>query len=280
MGIFSNSQQDKDYTETQVDRTINNRFASPKDIAAVNDFFNNQVISPLGNIIDLDAISNVFNKSNFPFHDNVNEIIGGFTRGFGAGDESLTTGLKAYPTPSATLYQKCMDKDGLSVWDDKGWWRCLFPKLALDGEHVLSKEDVLDDKSNKFGLFFKDYTGYLDWKSQMKQLVKQKDEEQKLARHRDNIESIYNDYSKDSNFEFGQGGNDVISSSKSVYFKTLPNGDGEEVTEISNVFRDGKSENKKFKRLIPRDGEPSTIEYLPEDKNDSKLSSWIWGSKD
>lgn len=279
MGIFSNSQQDKDYTDSQVDRTINERFASPKDIAAVNDFLNNQVISPLGHFFDLNSISSVFDSSRIPFNENVNEIIGGITRGFGSGDESLTTGLKAYPTPSAQLYQKCLDKDGLSVWDDKGWWRCLFPKGSLDGEHVLAKEDVLNDQSNKFGLFFKDYTGYLDWKSQMKQLIKQKDQEQKLARQRDNIENIYNDYAKDSNFDFGQGGDDIISSSKSVYFKTLPNGDGEEITEISNVFRDGNSEKKKFKRLIPRDGEPSTVEYLTDDNNDSKLSSWIWGNK-
>lgn len=276
MGIFSNSQTDKDYTDSQVDKTINNRFASPKDIAIVNDFLNSQIVSPLGNFFDLNSLQNVFTGSKFPFNDDVNELIGGITKGFG--EERLTTGLKAYPTPTAKLYQKCIDKDGLSVWDDKGWWRCLFPRATLDGEHVLSKEDVLEDNSNKFGLFFKDYTGFLDWKSQMKKLVKQRDEEQQLARQRDSIESIYNDYAKDSNFG-SSAGDDLISSSKSVYFKTLPNGDGEEITEISNVFRDGKSENKKFKRLIPKDGAPASVEDLSDAKNDSKLSGWIWGSK-
>lgn len=276
MGIYSNSENDKDYTESQVDKTINNRFASPKDIALVNDFLNNPVISPIGSLFDLSSISNVFNGSKFPFNDDVGELINGITRGFGGADEKLTTGLKAYPTPSVKLYQKCVDKDGLSVWDDKGWWRCLFPRSTLDGEHVLSKEDVLEDKPNKFGLFFREYTGYLDWKSQMKQLIRQKDEEQKLARYRDNNDSIYNDYQKD--LSYGDNAEDVISSSKSVYFKTLPNGDGEEITEISNVYKDGKSENKKFKRLIPREG-PAQIEDLSDDKSDSKLSTWIWGNE-
>lgn len=278
MGIFNNTEKDKDYTESQVDKVINNRFASPKDIAAVNDFINNQIVSPLGNYFDMNSIQNVFSGSNFPFNDSVHELIGGITKGFGS--ERLATGLKAYPTPSTQLYQKCVDKDGLSVWDDQGWWRCLFPKATLDGDNVLSKEDVLGDDTNKFGLFFKDYTGYLDWKSQMKQLVKQKDEEQQLARHRDSIESIYNDYANDTNF--GPNSNDdIISSSKSVFFKTLPNGDGEEITEISNVFRNGKSENKKFKRLIPKDGaQAASIEDLSsQGKNDSKLSGWIWGGK-
>ncbi|CCH45271.1 Mitochondrial peculiar membrane protein 1 [Wickerhamomyces ciferrii] len=272
MGIFSNSQEDKDYTTTQVEQTINNRFASNDDIAIVNDFLNNQIISPLGNVLDLGGLKEVFGSGDFPFNQNVNELLGGITKGFG--EERFATGLKAYPTPSAQLYQKCLDKDGLSVWDDKGWWRCLFPKGTLNGDRVLSKEDVLEDKSNKYGLFFNDYTGFLGWKSQMKQLIRQKDEEQKISRQRENIQDIYNGYAKDISFENGE--HDIISSSKSVSFRTLPNGDGEEITEISNYFKDGKSENKKFKRLIPKDGQAGTIETI-SDNNDSKLSNWIWG---
>lgn len=94
-------------------------------------------------------------------------------------------GLAARGNPSTRQYNECLRKDGRSVWDARGDWRCLFPnrevpvavldyKNAHLADQILTKEDF--DAAAKSatgpaydlgpkGLFFSHYNAYLDWKN-------------------------------------------------------------------------------------------------------------------
>ncbi|OWB75837.1 hypothetical protein B5S31_g5878 [[Candida] boidinii] len=101
-------------------------------------------------------------------------------------------GLWAYPTPSTSMYMKCKQINGSSVWDENGYWRCLFPRAKInplldsnsndnDDHHgkvhghrknyfnqLITKEDLEENNDNVKDLkFFNNYTDYLDWKSKM-----------------------------------------------------------------------------------------------------------------
>lgn len=90
--------------------------------------------------------------------------------------------------PTEATYGDCMAKQGESVWDQDGWWRCLFPDAAVApeflklkqtrfGDKVLTKDDfdaarlqrqveptaLVFDLGSK-GVFFRHLTDYLDWK--------------------------------------------------------------------------------------------------------------------
>ncbi|OWB86004.1 hypothetical protein B5S33_g4682 [[Candida] boidinii] len=96
-------------------------------------------------------------------------------------------GLWAYPTPSTSMYMKCKQIEGSSVWDENGYWRCLFPRAKINPlaetsnssgsthghrknyfNQVITKEDLEENSDAVKGLkFFNNYTDYLDWKSKM-----------------------------------------------------------------------------------------------------------------
>jgi hypothetical protein len=90
--------------------------------------------------------------------------------------------------PTEATYGDCIAKQGESVWDQDGWWRCLFPDAAVApeflklkqtrfGDKVLTKDDfdaarlqhqveptaLVFDLGSK-GVFFRHLTDYLDWK--------------------------------------------------------------------------------------------------------------------
>lgn len=106
---------------------------------------------------------------------------------------STPFGYYSYKGPSIRYYNECLNKDGKSVWDDQGYWRCLFPNSEVPVEllnfknkylsgDILTKEDFYNamkentnsnvtgtyDLKDK-GKFFDSYDNYLKWKNQQYQ---------------------------------------------------------------------------------------------------------------
>lgn len=274
MGIFNNTEEDQKYTEKQAEVSRNDGFLStPRDVELVDEFLNNDFFNrPLFKLFDIGEWQNRVNSMAEPINNSMGDIFGVLSKNYEELKQSGRSGtknLKSYPIPSVSMYEKCMAGNGLSVWDDKGWWRCLFPRDSSGKQDGLSKEDVLGDSSNKYGLFFNDFTGYLSWKSQMRKLaVEKRQNELKALRSR---------------AQDGQDSNAVISNNRSVFFKTLQNGDAEEITEISKQYANGTVEKSKFRKLFPKNGDEPIVEQLEgapvdlaalESSGDSK--SWFW----
>ena len=251
MVFFSGSDKDKERLEEAASKPTN-------PLASV--FIDPAVISDI-----TEKATSSFNKvfNNETFNDAFDQL-SQLDKWYAGSDKP---GLKAYPFPSVEKYDKCVENSGVSVWDENGWWRCLFPNsTARVGE--LSLEDIQNDKENKNGLFFKDYNQLLSWRSHLKKLAREKQE----LKQAESIQSIYDDYSKDVDFPEGDSGvQDVVRTSKSVYFRTLPNGDSEEITKIKNVFKDGKKQSEEIKRIFPKDGGEPIVE-----RSDGGSKSWIW----
>lgn len=288
MGIYNSSSKEANdkYTESQL-TTTNTSPDWPlpsslhRDISSTfNSIFES---TPLNNLLGESLDETLTNLNHFRKDNAFNDFFNGTTS-----SSSIKSAMKAYPVPNTYSYQKCKDSQGLSGWDENGWWRCLFPRSRLTREGETSKEDVENDSENKFGLFFKEYSGLMDWKCQVRQLLKQKREEDKLARQSANIQSIYNDYAKDISSDHQSSNNEadqaVISSSKSSYFTTLENGDFEEIIESNKVFSNGDSKHEKVKKIYPKGGGDVIVEQLAGDGHKDntktgKLNSWIWGEE-
>ncbi|CDR42621.1 CYFA0S10e00364g1_1 [Cyberlindnera fabianii] len=278
MGLFTGSTSDKEHIEkTATEIASGPTCLSPSFPTSLPGF--SSIDQRVQDMVDKVFDSKIFSSDNWkswgrgwdetrPYL----ELFGNFHKGRGI------SGLKAYPVPNTSQYEECQNKKGLSVWDENGWWRCLFPRANLPQEGGVSREDVEGDRDNKYGVFFKEYNSLLDWKVQVAKLVREKEEQKRIQSETQTLNDIYADYEKDLDWDGVTGQDGVVSTSKAVHYKTLPNGDAEEVTEIHNTFRDGRSENKKFRKLIPREGSP-LIEDLSSDKKDSKLIDWIWDNK-
>lgn len=90
------------------------------------------------------------------------------------------TGLYNYKIPTDSQFAQCNKVNGLSLWDQNGWWQCLFPRdiirqrvnkvyhddtKSIDLNRFVSKETVANDPT-ALSKYFNDYTKYLLWKSE------------------------------------------------------------------------------------------------------------------
>lgn len=162
--------------------------------------------------------------------------------------DGMNNGLSSRPRmPSTQQYSKCQEMNGLSVWDTKGLWRCLFPKSVAMGDD-LSREDVEADKNHKLGLFFPDYTGYLSWRSYMFKMAKQKREAERDMLSLSTPEEVM------MNQVDNMGRKVVGTSSYSTYISTDEG--REKVKEQKTMYEDGSVLVKTHKKIFPINGEP------------------------
>lgn len=104
-------------------------------------------------------------------------------------------GYYSQKVPATRYYNDCLNKDGKSIWDSKGYWRCLFPNSEIPNEflsykkqylpnEILTKEDFNDAERNgksdidgvidlgSKGIFFNGFDVYLNWKNIMYENIK------------------------------------------------------------------------------------------------------------
>ncbi|CCE88526.1 Piso0_002036 [Millerozyma farinosa CBS 7064] len=244
-----------------------------------------------------------------PFFSGASGLSDWFTGSFKTGKTPF--GFFAYKNPPLRYYEECRNKNGESVWDSFGYWRCLFPnaevpneilrkKNELYGDAVLTKEDFQeatrsapDSDDNAVidlgakGKFFRQFTDYLNWKSIMKENVRR----ERLARQKKDRELLSNSPVESNGAVVSDSGERrVVSSSvKSSY-----NSDSERNEIIYNELRtekysDGTVSTKTITRTKPfgakdwvntfedsSNGEGHAIS-LPDNDNDK--TGWFWNSK-
>lgn len=187
-----------------------------------------------------------------------------------------------------------MAKEGLSVWDKDGVWRCLFPKAGLplrDDErsnNTVTKEDYLDNINDARSNFFENFNDLLGWKSQMRRLAReerQKRFEERKKRYEDLPPSETNfdltnttEITKNSsNINGADNEKKIIGTSKSISTRTVEDG-VEKYSKITKWYDDGTSQVEETKRLLPKDGSEPKIESSIRSlgSNESEKSGWFW----
>lgn len=220
---------------------------------------------------------------------------------FGGASGDTPFGLYSYRSPSARKYNECMRKDGESVWDSEGYWRCLFPNREIPNKllnykkshlagHILTKEDFDEaiqekpdaDKNGVIdlgpkGMFFREFNRYLNWKNHMYEDVRrQREESRRNLRESIRANTTLTPFSRET--EDRNDDNGVVSYSMKTYTKIDSEDDKEVMHETrTEVFGDGRSVTKKLTRTRPIGStEWLTPEQLTEE--DNKLG-WFWNSK-
>ncbi|CAG60886.1 uncharacterized protein GVI51_J05115 [Nakaseomyces glabratus] len=198
------------------------------------------------------------------------------------------TGLYHYGTPNMSQYKECADVDGLSVWDTQGWWRCLFPqgvirdKLKVDDlsskeqdsvmSKILTKEAVVNDKDNKYGVFFPEWSLYMKWRVHMNHLIQQRKEEEITKRKNNDLKDwAYGFYDSDDktpedimmkkslqDFDH-KDGPEIIGKSEYVTIQSTNDGK-EEVKQLKTFYNNGTTSIESIKKVYPKDGGKPRIE--------------------
>ncbi|ODV86793.1 hypothetical protein CANARDRAFT_195969 [[Candida] arabinofermentans NRRL YB-2248] len=290
MGLFdSSSEKDSNNTSTinssEIDDSLKNLITVTNDVTS-------------SSVLNLMNWTQKFMEHEFPdfkisqFLDilpsaiNDSELFNGWRDRYKSQKNSY--GYWAYPTPSDKLYKSCKEKEGLSAWDSKGYWRCLFPKALIPAEYAdstLSKEDVQNDTNHEKGLFFENYTDYLDFKVKMKEQLRiQREEEWNKFKEQqkskwDFLASKNSDSTDNSTTSFNDvAGKKVTGTSSSTSIRTLENGDVEKNTILQQYFEDGSSERKSVKEILKANGERKVLDenvanITPDGNN---KSGWFW----
>lgn len=192
-----------------------------------------------------------------------------------------------------------MRKDGESVWDQEGYWRCLFPNSQIPNKilnykknhlagHILTKEDFSEalqenpsaDQNGVIdlgpkGIFFREFNRYLKWKNDMYEDVRRQREESR----RNLRESLKAQHQAElfSSPTTGGDGDNVVSWSMKTVTETDPDTNKEIMHETrTEVFEDGRSVTKKLTRSRPI----GSSEWLaPEQTTEDNKLGWFWNSK-
>lgn len=149
--------------------------------------------------------------------------------------------------PTVEQFSKCNELNGLSVWDTRGLWRCLFPKSVVK-DNGLSREAVESDTEHKKGLFFPDYNGYLSWKSHMVKLAMEKRKRERDLYALSTPEDVMLN-------QVDSLGKKVVGTSSYSTYKATPEGK-ERIKEEKTFYEDGSVLVKTDKKIYPHEGQP------------------------
>ena len=216
-------------------------------------------------------------------------------------------GFYSYKTPSIRHYHECIDKKGESVWDSHGYWRCLFPNSEVPNEllklknekldsEILTKEDFnnalnSEQSSQKDGvidlgekgIYFKQFTDFLNWKSIMYENVKREKEKkrQELIERRKQLAQEWKGY----NAPGGEMTKDKSVISSSVQSNLSSNMDSNECVlneTRTEYYNDGTSCTKTITKSRPFDAKDwvNVTENVEHNNTSNGKNGWFWNSKD
>lgn len=177
-------------------------------------------------------------------------------------------GMWAYPVPTVKAFDKCTAKEGVSVWDKEGVWRCLFPQYSLpdDGKGV-SKEDYLTNKNGIKDSLFENYNDLLGWKSKMKKLQAEEFQKafdnRKLVKGGDEVQEIQNP-------------SNVIGTSTIDRTQTNEDGSVENYSKVLKWYQDGSSLQEETRKIVPNDGSEPKVERNVENHGPNDKPGWFW----
>ncbi|SCV03769.1 LAMI_0H10814g1_1 [Lachancea mirantina] len=209
----------------------------------------------------------------------------------GFGDWEHTHGwprLQAHRTPSDSQFMRCQDEKGLSVWDTRGWWRCLLPAAAMDSklpgakqlDSVLTRERVESDVHHNLGLFFTDYSRYLLWRSALLREAAER-RKQQLARAdaaramRTTTPEDLMDFGNATTARSGEGANNVVGTSEYVTYNSTSDGQ-EQVKETKTFFADGSVRVRSETTKSSPEGKPHVECKEQMLSKDEAKDGWFW----
>lgn len=233
-----------------------------------------------------DAIQNTV--ASHPF---LNDLWSQFPGMSGFSKGKTPFGYYAYKGPGIRTYNDCLEKNGKSIWDDKGYWRCLFPNsevpvemLNYKKEHlsndILTKEDFMNamkdasvqqgqpiDLKEK-GTFFNTFEDFLNWKNnKYKEAQAKKLEQQKKWQEERKQQLISQNIDPATRF--------VVSSSvKSNMYTDSETNETRLVEVREECFDDGTCTTTKITKLKPFGS--SEWAKVEEESSNDKSKGWFW----
>lgn len=208
-------------------------------------------------------------------------------------------GIRSHGQPSVREYNDCLRKDGESLWDSNGYWRCLFPnkevpvalldyKKAHLSNEILTKEDFTDaakESSGKNvvdlgpkGVFFKQFNDYLNWKNSEYESVRKRREEaiKKANEEREHWKQLHDSQSQ----SMTTLGNDslkkaVVSLSVQTSMDTDTDKNETVLREVrTQVFDDGTFTTTNITKSKPIGSKEWT--NVKEDTHEDSKKGWFW----
>lgn len=202
-------------------------------------------------------------------------------------------GYSHYKNPSIRSYNECQTKNGESVWDSKGYWRCLFPKSEIPigllkhrehyGDKILTKEDFESAVDKKYsskpengvydlgeqGVFFKQFEDLMNWKTIMYQNAKRD--------RRSRREEFRKSWGKPQVEAPEVSGKQVVSTSVQSTYNSDSESKQEELKEIrTDYFSDGTSVTKEITKAKPLNA--SDWVTVVENVDNGSSNGWFWKS--
>ncbi|CAL9730727.1 hypothetical protein MOUN0_K02630 [Monosporozyma unispora] len=216
------------------------------------------------------------------------------------------TGLYNYKIPTEPQFAQCNKVNGLSLWDQNGWWQCLFPqevvrerlqKVYKDVEQIdmnrfVTKEKIKQDPTTLEN-YFNDYTKYLVWK--FEQSARQREEiKQNKINNNNNWLSLDNDNNNNTRntpttpedmmqlgmVNNGNSGKKVIGKSQYMSYNNELDSNGvdssKEIKTTKTYYDDGSCLIKETEKVTPKDGGKPIINEREKVVNDKpSSSSWF-----
>lgn len=219
------------------DKESNENSSSDKRINAVSPFEVADTLSTIADVVSWtnDTTFDVLNKLR-GWGDGFATFLEGVPLG---GVVRRDNGLVTRGVPPLQAYEECKKRDGLAVWDQHGWWHCLFPRAEVRDGVVPAREDVEEDSENKYGLFFRNIDDLMSWRATMRAHSKGRWETR---------------VSGDDGYGGDGDDGDVVSRVQSSWTKTLPNGDIERQVTEKVRRRDGSRFVTERHEIVGPDG--------------------------
>lgn len=204
----------------------------------------------------------------------------------------------SHKSPSIRSYNDCLTKNGESVWDSKGYWRCLFPNSEIPigilkyknehyGDKILTKEDFESAVDEKYttkpangvydlgekGVFFKQFEDLMNWKTIMYQNAKndRRSRREEFSKSWGNYKTTDLTQSQDKQ---------IVSSSVQSTYNTDSESKQVEMKEIrTDYFSDGTSVTKEITKSKPVDA-PDWVTVVESEENNANTlnGGWFWKS--
>lgn len=204
----------------------------------------------------------------------------------------------SHKSPSIRSYNDCLTKNGESVWDSKGHWRCLFPDSEIPirilkyknehyGDKILTKEDFESAVNEKYtakpengvydlgekGVFFKQFEDLMNWKTIMYQNAKNE--------RRSRRAEFRNSWGKFKTTDLTQSQDkQIVSSSVQSTYNTDSESKQVEMKEIrTDYFSDGTSVTKEITKSKPVNATDWVTVVESEESSANALNGgWFWKS--
>ncbi|ODV79427.1 uncharacterized protein CANTADRAFT_30118, partial [Suhomyces tanzawaensis NRRL Y-17324] len=227
------------------------------------------------------------------FHDNFH---GSFRNG------KTPFGYYSHKSPSIRSYNDCMTKNGESIWDSKGYWRCLFPNSEVPVEYlryknenfperILTKEDFnsaiktasaqekdgVIDLGEK-GTYFRRLEDLMNWKSIMYQNAREERANRRRRFHKQNQKLDEVATSQPATLDTPK---QVVSSSLQSTYNMNSESKEVELNEIrTEYFSDGTLVTKTITKSKPLDAKDwvNVVENVEHGANKSN-GGWFWNSR-